>query len=565
MDNFDQIEMMNTNDEEHLNQYMIVQLNNPRSNRRKGKSGLVRISSFRHLRNVDQRLRTQFKFWIPSSCRLSEIALEGPVPVRTESIDFDDVTRAIEYIESCDDGHIILILSAYYARDKRILLQFKQLPQIVLIYRCISDMFMQKWFERWSIDTECFVTNLLPSSVVDGQVQDLDEASQLVLIQFFLTEIILKQQRTDRAKEEFFEFCRLTYANDPANLRKVEAFRTNYAENTPIHWYTDATCIFRIVSRVCASFDFTTLFKIRFFLRDLYLQLQQLHQAQLPTLLRTDLKVYRGARMSLKEFSRLRIIGHLFVTRNFLSTSTAKDVACAFSGERATSENQVSVLICVHIDREELSEKPVAFISNISQFEDEAEVMLSMGIVLRVVSCMEVRNNDTHVFKIRMIRGKEEQEIEKKLSRLRLVGSMALGSPFLTMATVLNSIESSGSFEQIPRVIQHTNHGSIEQLNNVSGHTENAPKDTNGQAVFQNGQKNLTIDPTTASIASTKHTVSTAYLTGILHQSHLHTIIIILGTLIVASAIVVPLSVILSSGTLICDFYSALSIQGFDV
>lgn len=538
---------MDVNGEECQDQYVIVQVNDPRSNsgkhRKKVKSGLVRISSFQQLRKIDQRIRTHFKCWIPSS-----YSLEGLGQGRTESIEFDEVTRAIDYIQSCDDRRVILILSAHYARNKTILSQFEQLPQIVLIYRRTPDRFMKNWFERWSMDAPCFISNTLPSRVADGAIQDLNEASQLVLTQFFLTEVILQQLLTDRAKEEFFEFCRLTYADDPRNLREVETFQTSYATKTPIHWYTKATFVFRMVSRVCASFDFVALFQIRYFICDLYFQLKQLHQAQLPRLLQTDLKVYRGVRMSSEEFDRLRIRGQLFVTRNFVSTTTEENVARFFSGETAMSDNQISVIISMHIDREGLSEKPVAFISENGQFVDEAEVMLSMGIVFRVLSCTEVRDKGIDLFKIRMIRGKEEQEIEEKLSRLRFMGSMAIGGSFLTVATVLTSIESG---EYVQPMLETTG-----QLNNISS---NLPKNIDGQAAVQNLPMNLTVK----GIVSTNYTVSTAPLTSILSQSPLHTIVIVLGTVIIASAIVIPLTVILSSGMITLSFVFIQHLKSF--
>ena len=455
----DDIEISQSMNDENVHRQVIVQLSDPSSkngaNRRKAKSGLVRISSFRRLRNTDRKLREQFSLWMPPSCQLNGVSNNESTQARTESIEFDDVNRAVQYIQSCVNKRIILILSDSYARNKKIVSEFKQLSQIALIYRYTTERLMKKWFERWSIDAQFCIANTFSSSILEARIQDLDETGQLLFKQLFLMEMILKDPRTDVAKEEFFHFCRLTYDNDLPNLRTIEDFEVNYYRDTPITWYTKNNSIFRIVSRACASPDINTFFRIRFFLRALHKQLQQLHDEQLATLLQTDLLVYRGVKMSSEELSRLQTIGNLFVTRNFVSTTTAEDVACMFSGDGIMNENQISVLICMHIDREETSEKPIAFISEISQFADEAEVMLSMGIVFRVVSCRETTHDLNHSIKIKMVRGREEQEIEKKLSRLRFFGSIAMSSPFLTADIALSLIENTQYSAQHAELTSH--------------------------------------------------------------------------------------------------------------
>jgi hypothetical protein len=459
MKTFDDIELLESNIGENSEEYVIVQLVKPSSDEKKcekAKSGLVRIPNIKQLRHKDQRLRRDFKSWRSPYYQLNEVGNEESQSIRTESREFHDVASCIEYIKSCNNKSIVLILSSYYIRDKRLVSKLEQFPQIAFIYRRTSEKRFNKWLERWSLETQFFIPKILPRSVVQIRVQDIDEASQLLLMQLFFAEIILKLPRTDEAKEEFLAFCRAMYHNEPTNLAKIEDFETTYNENDAVNWYTRPNSfIFRIVCRTCASFDLNTFFKIRFFLRDLYMQLQQLHQQQLTTLLQTDLLVHRGVMMSQDELRCMRTIGDLFVTRNFLSTTTDEDVARLFSGDGIVRERQASALVSMHIDREELSEKPVAFINEVSQISPEDEVMLSMGTVFRIVSYEEVNGDSTYVVKIKMIRSKEEQEIEKELTRFHLLAATAASSPLLGMAIFLGCTQNSQCHGQYCTLMSH--------------------------------------------------------------------------------------------------------------
>ncbi|CAF1441855.1 unnamed protein product, partial [Didymodactylos carnosus] len=86
-----------------------------------------------------------------------------------------------------------------------------------------------------------------------------------------------------------------------------------------------------------------------------------------------------------------------------------------------------------------MQDKPIAFINEVSQIRDESEVMLPMGIVFRTASYEEVNDNSKHSVKIKMVRGKDEKQIEKDLSRFHLLEQTGVSCLTLGLAIVLKS------------------------------------------------------------------------------------------------------------------------------
>ena len=433
------------NIDKNLEELAIVRLLDPSSSnsreKKAARSGLAKIYSLKGLQREEKKLKRNFKFSIGTSSETNDIHNEILQQAKVRPIVFCDAGACVQYVSSCGHNSVILILCDYYGQNKMLVSQFKKLPQIILLYRCITQAELKK---RWSAENQFFLRDRLPRSVVGTNVTDLDEASQLLLMQIFLTEFIAKYPRDDKAKADFIAFCHSTYKDHEKYAtykQQIEEFNRTYNENDAVKWYTKANSfIFRLVSKTCATADFAALIKIRFFLRDLYVQLQELHKAQLETLLKKKWEVYRGKVMSKEELSRLKQKGELFITRHFVSTSTEKDVATMFLNHDETNENNVSVLLSMQLEPMDIEDKPIALIKDLSSFPDEDEMMLSMGIVLRSDSYEEVEDNSPYSVKINMVRGKDEREIEKNLSK-HLFTTMGASCSALSPVTFLESIQ----------------------------------------------------------------------------------------------------------------------------
>ena len=95
----------------------------------------------------------------------------------------------------------------------------------------------------------------------------------------------------------------------------------------------------------------------------------------------------RGKPVTTKESYQLRIVGHIFVTSAFLSTTTCKKIAGIFAGsETRKSKDVIQVIPSITLDAEQATQKPVAFVEEYSAFNVEGELILPIGYVLRTAS-----------------------------------------------------------------------------------------------------------------------------------------------------------------------------------
>ncbi|CAF1075501.1 unnamed protein product [Adineta steineri] len=333
-----------------------------------------------------------------------------------------------------------------------------------MIYCRVPQEQFQQQSERWSFDTLFTDQSRLSQKIIGTHAKNLDQAGLRQLIEIALKEPLPEQRlNVEEAKEQFIAFCRFKYNNNPDLLKQIDTFEANYREEDAIRWYTkNASFVNYIVSETCATSSATNYFNIRFILRDLYLQLQKLHDEQSSTWPEI-LIVHRGKVIPRIELDQLPKKDEYVMTRDFLSVSTDPEIANIFSsvGSSQNGSDEVSVIISMHIDREEVASKPIAFIEECSDFPLEKEVLLPMGIVLRIDSYKEILDDDSPCsVKIKMIRGKEEKEIEKKLSdssRLVLkataaaaVGGMVVGG---AIAGLLKSLENEEDQEEFGKAM----------------------------------------------------------------------------------------------------------------
>jgi hypothetical protein len=112
------------------------------------------------------------------------------------------------------------------------------------------------------------------------------------------------------------------------------------------------------------------------------------------------------------------------------------------------------------IDCIEVHDKPIAFIGDYSKLESESEVMLSMGIVFKLHSIEEVYDKSKHSVVINMIRGEDEKQIEKNLSRFHLVAQTGASCAALGMIPFLLSTNNTQHVAEYSQLMSHALHSS---------------------------------------------------------------------------------------------------------
>jgi hypothetical protein len=422
-------------------------------NPKKMKSGLIMISNAKRFRIQTKTLTKDLKYRIPTRCLSQNIENEVLQPKNIQVNQFYDAAACDSHVRRCADKNVILILSDHHAQNINTVSHFAKIPHIVVIYCCGSEASSNGCTPQMSVGNQFSVLNSLPDTLMDPPIHYVDSTSQYVLMDLFFAELIRDVPQTEKTIEEFTEFCHSTYENDQnyqTYKKQIEDFWENYNRKNAIWWYTKSdSFISHMVIKTCASLDFPALPKIGFFLRDMYIQLKELHDEQLGEELKPGLVVFRGATISKAEFESLQTKGALFFTRSFLSTTTNEKVARMFSGEdtRKKTDDNKSVCISYQIDYIGIEERPIAFLGKNSRFPDEQEVMLSLGIVLRVKTCKKVEGDANYSWKIQMVRGENEATIEKVLGRLYSLAQISASDVFLDMdifGAIIHDGESSG-------------------------------------------------------------------------------------------------------------------------
>lgn len=201
------------------------------------------------------------------------------------------------------------------------------------------------------------------------------------------------------------EFRRI-YADDSSIQRDVDLFEQTYNSHNALQWYTRDSFLFRLVNQALRFSNADLMFKLSYFLIDLYAQLDEIHrQAYLESREGSIGKVYRGQNISRKEFHSFeQIIGRYISINTFFSTTTSLQIALLFANSTTTNDENLSVIFCIETDSPVVNARPYANISQLSTYNDEEEVLFSMGSLFLVQTIHELdRTNPLPVIYLKLI------------------------------------------------------------------------------------------------------------------------------------------------------------------
>jgi len=229
-------------------------------------------------------------------------------------------------------------------------------------------------------------------------------------------DIVLRLDRNDFARQEMLSMCRTKFHHDPLTLAKINRFEMTYQfEQDAAKWYTADSFLYRLLNEVLRTESVDPIFKLRYFIQDLHNQLA-LMQIDYLKRLRTSntsiLKLYRGQVMTWNDLeNKFRMNkGNLVSMNSFLSTTTDRCVARAFAsdGDGQNGETHVSVLYEITIDTRLPHSVPFAELGDHSNFEEENEVLFSMGAVFRIGDTYE-ENRYLWAVKLTLTTDEDEQ------------------------------------------------------------------------------------------------------------------------------------------------------------
>lgn len=347
---------------------------------------------------------------------------------------FTNATTCIDNLIQIEDEKVFLIVSD--ACDRAILSHLQCMPNVEAIYvfsrkKSMDETWMQEWSKIKGVfiqienichilkkDTRLCIKNLTPISIVTTSnisYRDVNELDQSFMYSQLLKEILFDLKYQADSKKELVDFCRNQYCDNATELKIVEEFDRNYEKHSPIWWYTRECFIYSMLNKALRTQDIEIIIKMGFFIRDLHVQIEQLHTAIKQ---RNSLTVYRGQGMLNNEFQRMRQSkGGLLSFNNFLSTSIDRNVSLQYATSAKYNPDLTAILFCMEIDPT-ITTTPFALLNNISYYSDtEKEVLFSMHTIFRIGDVEEIEK-DLWQVQLTVTSDKDEQ-LKRLTERIR--------------------------------------------------------------------------------------------------------------------------------------------------
>lgn len=219
--------------------------------------------------------------------------------------------------------------------------------------------------------------------------------------------------QTSRVK--LLNLCRKEYQDNPQQLSIIKEFKESYVPEQALNWYSRPTFLYKMLNKALRTQNINVLFLFRFFIQDLYKQLQKLqhNEHQRP------IRVYRGQSISKQELHILKeSIGQSISMITFLSTSLNPEISRMFIPP--TLGDLCGVLLEIDIDpRSSYGAKPFANIISQSQFRGEQEILFMTGTIFRLVNIRQ--ENETTVIQMELCNGNYDHDMKFILEHMQMV------------------------------------------------------------------------------------------------------------------------------------------------
>ncbi|CAF1494133.1 unnamed protein product [Adineta steineri] len=238
------------------------------------------------------------------------------------------------------------------------------------------------------------------------------ENKQFIAFQLLL-DFILRLEQTSYAKQEFLQFSRSKYKNNPAQLKVIDDFERNYRPEEAVRWFSKDNFLYRLLNKSLRIEIIDDIVKMRYFINDLHNQLAELQLSFIESLNgKKEIILYRGLLMKVAQLNKLRENFDGFISMNsFTSATQDQNVAIIFSGNgEQTNPDEVSVIYEMLIDTD-LRSTPYAKIQSI--MDDEEEILFSIGATFRIGEIDEIRSR---VYRVKLTMVHKEDELWNKLT-----------------------------------------------------------------------------------------------------------------------------------------------------
>src|SRR5262249_20260154 len=158
-----------------------------------------------------------------------------------------------------------------------------------------------------------------------------------------------------------------------------------YRHHQPIWWYTYECFLYSMLNKALRTMEVDLIVKMGFFVRDLQNHIATLHAEQYGGHQHLgSFIIYRGQGLSQVDFDQLKSTqGGLLAFNNFLSTSKNRQVSLDFDRRTIATSSLMGVLFIMKIDPS-ISGTPFANVRNVSDIQEEEEILFAMHSVFRI-------------------------------------------------------------------------------------------------------------------------------------------------------------------------------------
>ncbi|UJR34543.1 hypothetical protein I4U23_027320 [Adineta vaga] len=240
------------------------------------------------------------------------------------------------------------------------------------------------------------------------------ENGNFIWFQLFI-ETLLRMRTRDvsTSRNEFIDLCNKQYADNERQLVNIAKFRDDYDPDHCLWWYSKEVFLYGILNKALRVGDMDTLYTLRFFIRDLYYQLNE--NQFLPTGDVCILKLYRGQKLSLRELENIQSsIGQYVSMNSFFSTTVKRPVALMMAQSNIGCYSDYKpVIFHIEVNTKLLHAKVYADITNFSNFgDDEAEILFMLGSVFRFRNIYFQDDEQVYVIDLELC-GENENELRE--------------------------------------------------------------------------------------------------------------------------------------------------------
>jgi tetratricopeptide (TPR) repeat protein len=287
-----------------------------------------------------------------------------------------------------------------------------------------------------------------------------DEDSKTFVWHQFMLDVLLNMPRSLTDNEDVIAASHQVneiITDDPIQLKQtdIDEFRTTYASDKAINWYTRDSFLYRSFNKACRTHDSDVIVQFHSIVKDLNVQLKQLHVQQKKNgTLVLPMTVYRAqSTWGIGELEKLRASeGNLISMNTFLSTTVDSGVACAYiSG--ADKDASVLFQITINDTQNDKQLQTFAQISQDSAMAHEKEVLFSMSSVFRVNSVEEY--DCFWVIDLELTNCKEDEDVQKLMNEVKTYVYQISGKqlPFIVFKELFTTT-SHGHFRPLTELMQ---------------------------------------------------------------------------------------------------------------